>query len=111
MFTGNPNWRFQLLENATSEETRSAIQVGVLAELICSRDLPKELQCDLNLSCRSCRRINQSSRGNAITVSVEDRIVMQRGSEIRMVEDIEHLDAKLRIKVFGDLVDRIILEN
>jgi len=46
-----------------------------------------------------------------MTIRVEDGVVVQRRSEIRMVEDVEYLNPKLCIEGFRDFVDGVVLEN
>src|SRR6266851_9406223 len=38
-------------------------------------------------------------------------IAGSRGSEVRMIENIEHLDAELDVEVLGDSLDVVVLEN
>ena len=72
---------------------------------------PNGLQSKLDFSGCGCRAINHTYAGNQRSGLIKNRTICDGGSKVGMIEHIEKLRTKLKVKGFGDSRDTIILEQ
>src|ERR1700687_1772133 len=73
--------------------------------------LPDELQPQLNLPTVGCRKIDLTRRRIKRSISVEDRVGIERRLEVGVVQDIEKLSPELDVESFRNSRDVIVFEQ
>src|SRR6266481_1619657 len=72
---------------------------------------PNQLQRELNLSGGCLRRCDQPGIADLTSRRIKNVPIVQRRSEIRMIDNVEKFRAELRIKRVRDSLDVIVFEK